>query len=242
MLTERLRSTARLVRYVTEISGNRSGAATRPRLLTHTVTFRCNARCVMCDSWRLERQDELDLAEIDAIYSQLPRLDALRLTGGEPFVRKDLAEIAHLGAERVRPALVHVTTNVFLTELLLEFARGWDRRESLHMLVSLDGPEKMHDTIRGVPRSYERAIETLRQLAQLSQTGQLRLAVNQTVLDGAGAAEYPALRDELQALGIPLHVVVAYRESATYSLERDRDVATDLDGQFETFRDFTPAE
>lgn len=242
MLKDHIQSAARLFRYVGEISGNRSGAAIRPRLLTHTVTFRCNARCVMCDSWRLEREDELSLAEIDAFYSSLPRLDALRLTGGEPFVRKDLAEIAHLGAERLDPRIVHITTNGFLTDRIVDFARGWDRSASLHVLVSLDGLEERHDSIRGVPKSYERTMATLRELSELKRSGRIRLAVNQTVLDGEGAAEYPALRDELQKLGVPLHVVVAYKESATYSLERDRDVATDLRGGFDTFGAFSPAE
>jgi len=139
LVKDRLQSTARLWDYVRELGGHRSGAVTRPRVLTHTVSFRCNARCVMCDSWRIERQDELSTEEIGAFYRQLPRLDALRLTGGEPFVRKDLAEIAHLGAELLKPRLVHLTTNGFLTDRILEFARSWDQRASLHVLVSLDG-------------------------------------------------------------------------------------------------------
>ena len=84
-----------------------------PRLLTYIVTFRCNARCVMCDSWQKEDEDELSLAEIDGIFRQLPALHAVRLTGGEPFVRKDFADIARLTLTRLRPSLLHVTSNGF---------------------------------------------------------------------------------------------------------------------------------
>ena len=59
----------------------------QPRLLTYIVTFTCNARCVMCDSWQKPSHD-LSIEEIEGIFRQLPQLDAVRLSGGEPFVRK----------------------------------------------------------------------------------------------------------------------------------------------------------
>src|SRR5262249_55197925 len=71
------------------VARTRLGRADRPRLLTYIVTFRCNARCVMCDSWRKDGEGELTLEQIERIYRQLPPLHAVRLTGGEPFVRKD---------------------------------------------------------------------------------------------------------------------------------------------------------
>lgn len=233
---------ARLLRYVKELRGHRKGTSVVPRVLTHTVTFRCNARCVMCDSWRLPRQDELTLDEVDRIYAQLPRLDAVRLTGGEPFVRKDLPEIAALARERLRPRILHITTNAFLTERILEFVDAWPDRSPLHLLVSLDGPQEKHDEVRGVPRSWDRAIETLEGLVERREHKALKLAVNQTVLDGDGARQYRPLKAELDALGVPVHVVIAYRESATYSLERDRDLVAENGGEYETFGQITPAE
>ena len=74
----------------------------RPRFLTYLTTFRCNARCVMCDSWQKGGGDELSLAAIEGIFAQLPRLDAVRLSGGEPFLRRDLREIGRASCrERV---------------------------------------------------------------------------------------------------------------------------------------------
>ncbi len=225
-----------------QLRGHRKGTSLTPRVLTHTVTFRCNARCVMCDSWRLPRQDELTLAEIERIYRQLPRLDAVRLTGGEPFVRTDLPLIAALARAILAPRILHITTNAFLTERVLDFVDEWPDDAPLHLLVSLDGLEERHDEVRGVPRSYERAIATLHGLVERRPHKELRLAVNQTVIDAEGARGYRPLRRELVALGVPLHVVVAYRESATYSLDRNRAVNDGGTSGYETFGQLSKAE
>jgi hypothetical protein len=57
-----------------------------PRFLTYIVSFTCNARCIMCDSWKKPSPEDLTLEEIEAIFRQLPALDLVRLSGGEPFV------------------------------------------------------------------------------------------------------------------------------------------------------------
>ena len=91
----------RLLRFLDEsftLRRPESARSARPRLLTHTVTFRCNARCEMCDSWKLPDQHELTLEEIERIYSELPPLDVVRLTGGEPFLRSDLGDIERIAA------------------------------------------------------------------------------------------------------------------------------------------------
>lgn len=218
-----------------------NGRPMAPRVLTYTVTFRCNARCVMCDSWRIERQDELSLAELQQILPQLPKMDAVRLTGGEPFVRTDLAEIAALVQRHLEPRMLHVTTNGFLTERVIEFAEGRDLRQPLHLLVSLDGVGAKHDEIRAVPKAWERAMATLEALAPRRRELNLRLAVNQTVLDEAGAAHYRPLRSLLARIGIRNHLVVAYSESATYSVERDLDKAPTEVGGYTTHGHFSRA-
>ncbi len=213
----------------------------RPKVLTYTVTFRCNARCVMCDSWRIERQDELTLDELDRILPQIGHLDAVRLTGGEPFVRTDLLEIAQLVDRHVAPRMLHVTTNAFLTERVIEFVERRDRVRPLHLLISLDGLRDKHDEVRAVPRAYDRTLATLEALAPRRKELNLKLAVNQTVLDEEGARQYRPLRAELERLGVRNHLVVAYAESATYSVERDQDKAPNASGEYTTHGHFSRA-
>ncbi len=220
----------------------RRGEPSLPRMLTYTVTFACNARCVMCDSWRKESQGDLSLAEVERIFSRLPKMDAVRLTGGEPFVRKDLADIARAAVNSLEPALLHVTTNGFLTDRIVDFCERRPRTIPLNLLVSIDGVGEAHDTIRGHRGAFRSAMRTLEALAPRRKELRLKLAVNQTVLDAAGAAQYAELHALLAPLGIKNQVVVAYRSSATYSLAHEANMAPNYPGHFEPFEGLSTAE
>jgi len=238
-LGQRTRAAGTMARRGAELARSvvrtRLGQDDAPRMLTYIVTFRCNARCVMCDSWRKEGEDELTLEEIDRIFAQLPRMHAVRLTGGEPFVRKDLAEIAALAERRLQPALLHITTNGFLTERIVRFCEARDRRVPLQVLVSLDGEGEKHNQIRGRADAWEHAFGTVQALAPRQEELGLRLAVNQTILDAEGMRHYAKLRDRLRPLGVRNQVVIAYEASATYHLTREIDVAPRAPGGFATF-------
>lgn len=227
----------RALSFLRAVWRNRRGQDDRPRFLTHTVTFGCNARCQMCDSWKLPTKGDLSLAEIEAIYRQLPRLDGVRLTGGEPTVRKDLDAILALAVEHLDPLFVHVTTNGFLTDRVVRLAEERDRRVPLDLLVSIDGYGEKHDRVRGVGQSWRRAMETVRELAPRRRELNLRLAINQTIVDPEGIEHYRRLRDELAALDVRNQVVLAYDASATYSTERDREIEQSADS-FETYGTF----
>lgn len=190
-----------------------------PRFLTHIVTFRCNARCEMCDSWRKPGGEEATLEQIATAYRRLGPLDGVRLTGGEPFVRTDLDAIAALALEILRPLYLHVTTNGFLTDRILKFCRARDPQVPLHLMISLDGLGEAHDRIRGRSWAFRRTWETLEAILPHREAWNIRLSVNQTIVDRQGVAEASRLRDRLGELGIPHQVVLAYSDSATYSAD-----------------------
>ncbi len=226
--------------FARAVVASRRGDVLRPRVLTYTVTFKCNARCVMCDSWRIRSADDLDLREVETIFDQLPRLDVVRLTGGEPFVRKDFPEVVDLAARRLRPAAIQITTNGFLTDRIVAACEQRDRRVPLHLLVSVDGLDDKQNEVRGRDDAWDTAFETIRRLAPRRRELRLTLAVNQTIVDSEGVRHYELLRDALAPLGVPVQVVVAYDESATYSVERDREL--EIDGGYATFGTFAPGE
>jgi len=224
----------RALSWLGTVRRNRRAGDRRPRLLTHTVTFRCDARCEMCDSWRIRSADDLELHESERIYRELPRLDAVRLTGGEPFVRKDFPEIARLAQALLQPFGLHITTNGFQTDRIVRYCEERERDRPLHLLVSLDGVGEVHDRIRGRERAWERAFGTVAALAPRQKELRLRIGVNQTLLDGEGVENYRELREALRPLGIVPQVVVAYESSATYSLQRDLDLASAAQGEYST--------
>jgi radical SAM protein with 4Fe4S-binding SPASM domain len=143
-----------------------------PSFLIHQVTVRCNSRCAMCSIWKLEPGDELGLEEVDGLL-QDPFMASLRwvnLTGGEPFLRKDLPElIGAYGRRCPELEIVAIPTNGFLpdrieegVERALEALAGTGAL--LSVTVSIDALGADHDAIRGVPGCFDLAMETLDRL------------------------------------------------------------------------------
>lgn len=213
----------------------RRGKKVLPRLLTYTVTFRCNARCIMCDSWKLQGHNDLKIEEIETIFKQLPRMDGVRLTGGEPFVRQDLLEITQLAIRYLKPLGIHITTNGFLTERIVELCTKRPRQVPLQMMVSLDGLKDKHNHIRGSSIAFQSAMKTVEELAKIKDKMNLDLAVNQTIVDEEGIEHYELLKEKLKPLGVRHQMVMAYDSSATYSIERNQDLAPKQAGQFMSF-------
>lgn len=212
---------------------------TQPRFLTYIVTFTCNARCIMCDSWRKPSPNDLNLQEIEGIFDQLPQLDAIRLTGGEPFVRRDLLDIAHLAQDKLNPLILHVTTNGFLTDRIVKFCEERKQDVPLSLLVSVDGMKDKHNAVRGHEKAWDFIVETLETLAPRQKELRIHLAVNQTIVDAEGVEHYKRLRDFLKPLGVRNNVVMAYDVSATYNMEDAIEVAPTQIGEFATFGEFT---
>jgi cyclic pyranopterin phosphate synthase len=111
------------------------------RTLRVSVTDRCNLRCHYCMPqeeyvW-LPREDLLTFEEIVTLADLFGDLgvDRLRLTGGEPLVRRDLAELVARLAGRPWMRDLSVTTN----GVLLSAAAPELKRAGLHRVtVSLD--------------------------------------------------------------------------------------------------------
>lgn len=232
----------RTLSFLRSVYRNHNAVVDLPRFLTYTVTFGCNARCIMCDSWKMPAKGDLTLDEIERIFAQLPVMDAVRLTGGEPFVRKDMDQIGRLVEQHLKPLVLHVTTNGFLTDRIVSYCETRDKRVPLQVLVSIDGVEEKHNHVRGSTLAFKSAMETIRQLAPQQQKMRMKLAVNQTIVDAEGASQYKQLREILRPYGVRNNVVMAYDTSATYNTDRDIDVAPTEVGQFTTFGEFGGGE
>jgi Fe-coproporphyrin III synthase len=130
-------------------------------VLVLDVYSRCNCRCVMCDIWKRETAREIS---VESLLRQLPAIDRLRvdwvvLTGGEPLMHTGLFTICEALKQRgIRITLL--TTGLLLGRFAGNIARNID-----DVIVSLDGPPKIHDQIRRVPTAFARmrdGIEALR--------------------------------------------------------------------------------
>ena len=123
---------------------------TLPILLLN-VHEHCNCRCIMCNIWQRKDTRELDLDQARS-YSNSLRALAVRqvvLTGGEPLLHSRFVELcAFLRGCGVRLTLL--TTGLLLGKRAADVADSVDE-----VIVSLDGPQAVHDSIRRVKRGFE---------------------------------------------------------------------------------------
>lgn len=138
--------------------------------LTHFVTSACDARCAHCFYRVNAPSRELSLEEIGRVAASLGSLRFLLVSGGEPFLRRDLPEVVERWHRLTSCLNVTIPTNGMRTAGIVAAARricGISPSLSVGLSVSLDGFGPLHDRLRGVPGAYDAALRTLRALAGL---------------------------------------------------------------------------
>lgn len=150
-----------------------------PSNITVSVTNRCNSRCKTCFIWD-SRQDrpewkrkELELNEFARVFQSLGRnVVWMTLSGGEPFLRKDLPEICEAVETYCSPRVVNIPTNCLLPNIIRDGAkRIMELCSDTDFVInlSLDGVKEAHDEIRGVPGNFKRFLEAYSILSDLKK-------------------------------------------------------------------------
>jgi MoaA/NifB/PqqE/SkfB family radical SAM enzyme len=138
------------------------------------VTARCNLSCSHCfyhDQISFTKQ-ELTIDEIKAVIESLSPLLSLSLTGGEPFLREDLPDIAELiYLKRLTENLLLYTNGFNTNSILLNTEKILTRCPGLNISinVSIDGFEKEHDQYRNKIGAYAKTITTIKELQRLKR-------------------------------------------------------------------------
>jgi MoaA/NifB/PqqE/SkfB family radical SAM enzyme len=162
---------------------------------------------------------ELTAGGVLRVFTKLGALDVVRLTGGEPFLREDLLEIAEAVMAASRPRVLHVTTNGSLPDHVVDFASRFSAPRRLSFLVSFDGHREEHDASRGPRVTYDVAMSTVRRLAALRGRLGIDVGVNHTVISAQSLADSERLRADLAPLRVEVQSVLAYAESSMYGLK-----------------------
>jgi len=141
-------------------------AAHQIRTLPVLVIFphnQCNCRCVMCDIWRIREAKEITPADLKQQLSSIRKLGVhwVVLSGGEPQLNEKWSCLAQM----LRSAGSRVT---LLTAGLLLKSQAQTIVDSVDdVIVSLDGPPAIHNSIRRIPGAFEKLSEGVRALHQL---------------------------------------------------------------------------
>ena len=144
-----------------------------PQFLIFFISSVCNLRCEHCFYWKnLNKKDDLTVDEIIALSRELGSIENLYLSGGEPFMRDEIAEICHHFIENNKVQQIYIPTNAFFTSKIVRSVREILQEKCLKLLaieISLDGMPEFHNRFRGSERSFQKAIETYEALSELQR-------------------------------------------------------------------------
>ncbi len=144
-----------------------------PHFITLAVTNRCNSRCTMCNIWkRSDFSDELTLDDYAKLFNRpfFNNLKMVSLTGGEPFLRRDILQIIKL-ILKIDPTIkITINTNGLLSHIIEETTRNILSENpgiDLKLSISLDAQGEVFNKIRGINNAYSTFIGTVDKLEAL---------------------------------------------------------------------------
>ncbi len=156
---------------------------------TVIVTYRCNAKCTMCNRYKVPSKPEEEIS-IETI-KKLPEMYFTNITGGEPFIRDDLKDIVR---ELLKKSdRIVISTNGFFTDRIVELCKEFPQ---VGIRISIEGLEKTNNEIRGLDDGFNRGYTTLKKLVDM---GMKDVGFGMTVQDRNAADLVPLynISDEL---------------------------------------------
>jgi MoaA/NifB/PqqE/SkfB family radical SAM enzyme len=205
------------------------------------VTYRCDARCVMCNIWQSSKTGELSLEQWSRILEDrlFAGVQAVSLTGGEPTLRPDLPQLTQLLIDKL-PALqrVTITTNALSPRRVVDQCRQLLDRCAAHGVrffvgVSLDGIGSVHDEMRNVQGAFDKVQQTLEELERLQPPGlspgrdmtRLRMGINCT-LTSRNLHDAENVRQWCAERGLAVNYIIAsYAENFYANVQAANDLA-----------------
>lgn len=155
----------------------------KPVVIQFPVIDICNSQCQMCRIWENKKSaclspDELRTGLRNPLYSEV---SAVGINGGEPTLRKDLAQLAVVLFEELpRLGTISLITNAYNSDDVIarisEVGAVVQKFGGmLDVMVSLDGVGDVHDRVRGKPGNFERAVKVIDHLQSSPFIANLRI-------------------------------------------------------------------
>jgi len=159
------------------------------------LTENCQAKCISCDYWKTRWADIITTERAIELLNEIYDcgIHSLRLTGGEPLLRKDLFEVLDKGNASRFQRIILQTNGLALKKLHKEV----NASPITDVAVSIDGLKQTNDIIRGIRGYFDLGMEGLALLKGK------RLAISVT-LNKMSAGELDELAERAVAVGAHL--------------------------------------
>ena len=181
------------------------GPASRPLEKPIVVQFPvidiCNSRCQMCRIWENKQSTDITVEQLtkglkSGLFSDVY---AIGFNGGEPTLREDLKDLVSVVVDSL-PSLrsVSLITNAFKYVQVIEQVQAMaeivkSKGLFFDVMVSLDGFEETHDTVRGRGGNFENAKKVITFLQQYNLVDNVRIGctvIRENVLKLAPLLEF----------------------------------------------------
>lgn len=145
-----------------------------PLYMIHFITENCNANCFhcLCGYHAHWERGELTLDEIERFSRGLGDMLFVFLTGGEPFLRDDIAEIAKIYYKNNKVKKFQIPSNGSMTEKQLRLTEEMVKAcpdAHIGVTISIDGVGELHNQERNFKGLFNRSIATYKGLQQLEK-------------------------------------------------------------------------
>jgi len=219
--------------------------AARPITLTHSVTAACQSLCLSCKIGDVYlknpkiRKSDLGLDEIERIYKSIGKVHFLNISGGEPFMRKELPDIVELGYKYLHPKVIHIPTNALAPRhiektviTMLEMLQSNGATIPLTIKPSIDGVGEKHDYLRGVPGNFVKLEDTIQRLLGLREKYANLYVELGTVISKNNIKDVEEVASYVHRLGIE-----SYRNEVAEERTEFYNIGDDITPSAEEYRD-----
>lgn len=164
-------------------SFNKSGKSSYPEAITLFLTYKCNLKCHMCGQWgdsgsnknydSKKVQEEIPLETFKKLLDEIKIFNPhITLFGGEPLLYKDVDKLI-TGIKKRKLHCCMITNGVFVEK----FAEVIVDSKLDEISLSIDGPEKIHDSVRGVEETFNKIKKGIKLVNELKSRRNQKLPV-----------------------------------------------------------------
>lgn len=178
-----------------------------PQFITINLTFKCNFRCLACDSWKMDSANEIDQEQwlniADKILNEFPAETAFDFSGGEPLLKADLLLLLISRLSKKYKKITLNTNGYLLNESVVDKLIRSGLKEIKISLYSNNA--EIHDNLRGLPQAHENANKAIELLKHKPIDVELGILLTVKNIDGVQDIfdryqDYPRLKFNLQLL------------------------------------------
>ena len=180
------------------------------------VDGRCNMHCDFCCYAAMDARNSSNVSpeEWGYAFKRAQSLLHLTITGGEPFLRKDLTQIISEIIDNSGVPRVSIKSNGFYVERIKEYIPVLINKypnTEFTLSISLDGPKNVHDKVRNFKGAYDKVVETVNAMKKYRKEKNffLRLA---SVLTSETKDFLPDFLNQTDKWPIDFHEVILVRD------------------------------